>query len=186
MIKKYVTGLLAATALAGTAWATSATDASEIVTSVSSDIETYLSDNTLDQAEANELLDYIAVEEVGKFALGRAGRDASAEDMAAFQASFKNYLGEQLQIHLGELSGATFEVLDTVERATDDVIVETKVSGAGADVDQVNWRLQLIGGDWKVVDVEAMGLWLAIEQRAQFDAKLDANGGDIKSLAAEL
>ena len=81
MIKKYVTGLLAATALAGTAWATSATDASEIVTSVSSDIETYLSDNTLDQAEANELLDYIAVEEVGKFALGRAGRDASAEDI---------------------------------------------------------------------------------------------------------
>lgn len=150
-------------------------------------VQTFLSDGTLDVSEAEELLDMLDVEAIGRFALGNNVRKASEEELVNYQTAFRGFLVKQLQTHLGDLTDVSFSVKDKIERSADDVIVETKVSGATSEkIDTLNWRLKNTDSGWKVVDIEAMGLWLAIEQRAQFDAKLQENGGDISALTASL
>ncbi len=56
----------------------------------------------------------------------------------------------------------------------------------GEAPETVRWRVINRNGSWRVVDVQAFGLWLAIEQRAQIAAILDQNGGSIDDVIASL
>lgn len=62
----------------------------------------------------------------------------------------------------------------------------TSVTNADGEQLPVSWRVKSFDGDWQIIDVEFEGLWLVIEQRAQFQATLDANGGDVGALADSL
>ncbi|MAK62313.1 MAG: hypothetical protein CMK09_15190 [Ponticaulis sp.] len=175
-----------ATALALPGWANTSYEPEGVIEIANERLATYLEDGILQAGEAEEFLDMIAVEQVGRFVLGKNARSASEDEMTAFQTAFKGYLGEQLQTHLGDMENVSFKVTNKIERDAEDMVIETEVTGDADNLSEVNWRLNKIDGEWKIVDVEAMDMWLALEQRAQFDAKLDANGGDVAALAAEL
>lgn len=187
MLNKMIVSAFAVAAAATPAFAMASDSAEAVVEAANNDIQSYLSDGTLDATEAEQLLEYINVEEIGRFALGSAARSASDAELAAYQDAFRGYLAEQLQTHLSDMAGVSFEIEDTVERREDDVVVETTAKGDGSeDLEDVSWRLKNDNGSWKVIDIQAMDLWLAIEQRSQFEAKLDENGGDISALTASL
>tara|TARA_B100000678_G_scaffold256316_1_gene234551 strand:+ start:3138 stop:3695 length:558 start_codon:yes stop_codon:yes gene_type:complete len=185
MLKNTIMSAAVMTALVAPASAATTYDAKGVVEMANQQMIEFMADGTLDTNEANQLLDFVAVDEVGRFALGANARRASEEDLAAYQDAFEDYLVEQLQMHLGDLQGVEFQITGSVERAEDDVVIETEAVG-NSEYSDINWRVKKIDGQWKVIDVEAMGLWLAIEQRAQFDAKLGANGNDVGALAEEL
>ena len=46
----------------------------------------------------------------------------------------------------------------------------------------MRWRVLLRDGEWRLVDVEVHGLWLAIEQRAQIVTLLDKRGVSIRDI----
>jgi phospholipid transport system substrate-binding protein len=50
----------------------------------------------------------------------------------------------------------------------------------------VSWRVLGEGGSWKVVDVQASGIWLAITEQQDFVSTIDNHGGDIDVLIAQL
>lgn len=181
-----VIGVAAAALVAMPASANSNFDAQGVIEMTNDQLADFLADGSLDTAEASKLMDLIAVDEISRFALGKYARTADDAALSTYQTAFKGYLQNQLQSHLSDIGAVQFEIVNTIERDSDDIIVETTATGADAELSEVNWRLKKIGGTWKVVDVEAMGLWLAIEQRAQFDAKLGSNGGDVEALAADL
>ncbi len=183
------TGLIACALAAGLSLSAEARIQSTpeaVIDTLSSSAMAHLADNTLSASEANDLLSNVNMEAVSRFALGRYVHTASEQDLAAYDAAFRTYLADQLQTHLGNFAGGDFEIVDTVAREADDVIVETRVTNTEGEELPVSWRVKSFEGDWQIIDVEFEGLWLVIEQRAQFQATLDANGGDVAALAASL
>ena len=154
----------------------------ELIDTVSQDAVDFLSDEVLSDEEAGALLGAVNVDAISRFALGRYVHQANDAELASYQNAFELYLADQLQTHMSNFSGSEFNVVDTVEREPGDVVVETQVTNAAGETFPVSWRVKSFDGDWQIIDVEFEGLWLIIEQRAQFQAALDANGGDISAL----
>ena len=144
-----------------------------------------LEDSQISNQEADAILELIDVERVAPFTMGRHWRTMDEATQARFVTAFRQFARVQLREHLSEFSQADVEILRTVERKPGDAIVTTKVSNGDAEEHVVSWRV-IDNDGWKVTDIEAMGLWFAIEQRAQFQAMLDKNGGNISELISEI
>lgn len=144
-----------------------------------------LEDSQISNQEADGILELIDVERVAPFTMGRHWRTMDEATQARFVTAFRQFARSQLREHLSEFSQADVEILRTVERKPGDAIVTTKVSNGDAEEHVVSWRVTDNDG-WKVTDIEAMRLWFAIEQRAQFQAMLDKNGGNVSELISEI
>lgn len=180
-----LTGLaLSLALLAQPAAASGATPEAVVETAVDRTLSA-LQDSTISDQEADEILKVIDVERVGQFTMGRHWRSMDEATQADFMKAFRTFARVQLREHLADFSEAEVEILRTVERKPGDAIVTTKVSGVDDKEHMVSWRVNDNNG-WKVTDIEAMGLWFAIEQRAQFQAMLDKNGGDVRALIQEI
>lgn len=142
----------------------------------------YLDDGTLDPGETHALLRSVDVEAVARFALGRHVHRLDDAQRMAYRAAFEDYLARQMRRHLDGIAGGEVAVTGEVPRSDTDVIVETEITTPDGTVQPVTWRMNRADGGWAVVDVQVNDLWLAIEQRAQFDAELDRSGGDIDAL----
>ncbi|MFC7291199.1 MlaC/ttg2D family ABC transporter substrate-binding protein [Hirschia litorea] len=179
--------MLKASAAAGAASANvDRSDASQVVTEAGQSAIKYLSDGALSESEAQDLLGFLDVERVAKFTLGRYGRTLDEADITRFTAAFEKYASHQFQTHLADFKGADLKVIETINRKPDDAVVKTEIKTATGEIQAVNWRLMKNDSQWNVVDVEALGFWFAIEQRAQFTAVLDKTGGDVDALIAKI
>lgn len=172
--------LLAAPALTATA----EESPEKIVREATQQASAFMNDGNLSNNEARKMIRFLDVDRIARFALGRHVRSMSTDQYAEYKGAFSRYLREQLQDHLEDFSGSDVRIEKTVARSASDVIVETSVVDPSGE--NVNWRIRQRDGKWGIVDVEAMDLWLAIEQRAQFTAKLDANGGDVDALINDI
>lgn len=117
--------------------------------------------------------DSIDVPTVARFTLGKHARRVSEDEQARFTKAFENFLLETFEDNKGTFANARVEVLGSKDRSPTDSIVSTRVTPASGEPMTVRWRVIKRGEDWRVVDVEVQGLWLAIEQRAQIAAILD-------------
>ncbi len=179
--------MLKASAAAGTASSNvDRSEASQVVTEAGQSAIKYLSDGALSETEAKDLLGFLDVERVAKFTLGRYARSLDEADVARFTTAFENYASYQFQTHLADFKGADLKVIETINRKPDDAVVKTEIKTAKGEIQAVNWRLMKNENQWNVVDVEALGFWFAIEQRAQFAAILDKSGGDIDALITKI
>lgn len=162
--------------------ATAAADnPTEIVETVTEEAQDSLSDKTLTTAETERLLEDVDVDGIARFALGKYAKSVSDADYEAYETVFRSYLKGQMEQHLAQFSSSDVDIVDETRRGSQ-IIIETKVTRADGEVMDVNWRLRRSSEGWEIIDVEAMNLWLAIEQRAQFLAELDQNGGDLGAL----
>ena len=157
----------------------------EIVKDLSEQTVSFLEDDTLQKQEIDRLLADVDVDGIARFALGKYSSQISADEYSAYESAFRNYLREQLRDHLVRFSGGEVEIDDANRRGNQSIIKTTLTKPDGDKLD-VNWRLRKSEAGWEVIDVEAMNLWLAIEQRAQFQAGLDQSGGDISALVRQL
>ncbi|WP_084419432.1 MlaC/ttg2D family ABC transporter substrate-binding protein [Henriciella litoralis] len=140
-----------------------------------------LEDSNITDAEAERIIEMVDVDKVAQFSLGNHWADLSDAQKSDYLDAFHTYAKQQLREHLSGFSQASVEVTDVVSRGPKDTIVETQVT-TDDDRQTVSWRL-IDGG---IVDIQVQDVWFAIEQRAQFDALLDQNGGDIDALIADI
>lgn len=117
---------------------------------------------------------------IARFALGRHARSLEPGEIDRFVSAFDTYIGGVLDEHAGRFAGAEVDVLGSRDRSDRDSIVTTRITLPGEASQTVRWRVLEVDGAWRVVDVEAFGLWLAIEQRAQLAAILDRRGTGIE------
>ena len=70
------------------------------------------------------------------------------------------------------------------EAGATEVVVRTEIRGKGDPI-QLDYRLEKAGAEWKIYDVNVLGIWLADQYRNSFAQEIGANGIDglIKSLA---
>ncbi len=179
MLKYIATSLIAMFAFSTPAL--SAGPAEDLIVSAATEV-------FLDKAAANPepVLAAIDFDAVARFTLGRHGRTLADNDLATFQTALREQISQTYRSQLGKYPDAQLRVLGSTDRNERDSIVRTELARVGKRPVDVNWRVMKRNGEWRVVDVQFSGVWLAIEQRAQFAAILDRPGADISTVISAL
>lgn len=127
------------------------------------------------------------VPRITRFVLGKYARTITPAQMQRFAPVFEDYAQTVYQQRLADFQADTLTVTGSLVRNADDVVVATTVSGGDAKQGtRVSWRVMGSGANWKVVDVEVSGVWLAITQRSDFVSTIDNHGGSIDALISRL
>jgi phospholipid transport system substrate-binding protein len=145
--------------------------------------------SNIDRTSAfRSVVDEIAdVPRIARFVLGKYARTTTPAQMQAFAAVFREYAQNVYEQQLGDLRGATVRVAGSVVRKPGDVVVNTLVFGAASSPPEaVSWRVLGSGSNWKVVDLEDAGVWLAITQQQDFVSTIDNNRGSVDALISQL
>jgi phospholipid transport system substrate-binding protein len=143
------------------------------------------------------LVNLTDVPRIADFTLGQYRRTATPAQLDQFAAAFQNYAlavyRTNLQAFLRDYNGGwTLTVTGSQARTPTDVVVETVLNNSGAGSDKrfpvhVSFRVDDEGGGkLKVIDYAVEGLFLALEQRDDFVARLGQNNGDIGALIADM
>jgi phospholipid transport system substrate-binding protein len=129
---------------------------------------------------------YCDIPTVARFALGRYRSRFDDKTYAEYSKEFRNYLLAAYQGQLDRFRGEKVTLLGSTVRKPGDVVVNTRVSQkrAGKEDLPVNWRVKKGADGWRIIDLSALGVWLAIEQQASFGNALDQANGDPKALIA--
>jgi len=128
---------------------------------------------------ADSVIDRVDIARVARFTLGRHARSFSESDLTRFESAFADFLSMQLRDNAQILNGARVEITGSTERTEGDAIVTSQVRLRDEAPQTVRWRALNRDDEWRIVDVEVDGIWLAVEQRAQFDTILARRGATI-------
>ena len=124
---------------------------------------------------------HVDMRRTGRFVLGRYARQMTDEQAAQYYPLFRKFATLIYQNILSEYDGEALEVTGSVARSERDIIVDSRVINAKPGdrfADTVfQWRLYKSGDTLKIVDAGANNIWLAIEQRSQFESVIANNGG---------
>ena len=130
---------------------------------------------------------FIDVPRITNFVLGRYRRQVTPAQYQEFSEIFGHYADSTYESRLGDYQGESLKVVGSLEHAPGDVVVSSVISGGnveGAPV--VNWRVQRGGEGWKLVDVQAEGVWLAVVEQQDFTSTLANANGNIDVLINQL
>lgn len=126
------------------------------------------------------------VRRVAVFLLGRYAGAAAPADVDAYVAAYQEYVQAVYQSYFALYAGQNLRVIDSRERAPNDYVVRTNVTGGNSAPLEIDFRVRTDGAKPVLVDLGIAGIWLAIAQREEFGAVLAQSNGDVKALSAHL
>ena len=127
------------------------------------------------------------VPRITNFVLGRYRRQLSPAQYQEFADVFRQYADSVYESRLGDYHGESLTVIGSTVHAPGDVVVSTKITGGSYQGDPVvNWRVMQGPNGWKVVDVQAQGVWLAVVEQQDFTSTLANANGNIEVLINQL
>jgi phospholipid transport system substrate-binding protein len=134
------------------------------------------------------MLGLVEERRIALFTLGSYRGQASEAEIDEFVDSFTEYAIAVYESRLSQYKGQTLKVTDVTERSEDDFIVTTVVEGdtGGGEPVSVAFRLRKESDEFTVVDIQVVGIWLAIDQQGQFASFLRQNNGSVPALTAHL
>ncbi len=127
------------------------------------------------------------VPRITNFVLGRYRRQITPAQYQQFADIFRQYADSIYETRLGDYHGETLKVVGSAVHAPGDVIVSSLVQGGSYSGNPVvNWRVMQGPQGWKVVDVQAQGVWLAVVEQSDFTSTLANANGNIDVLIHQL
>ncbi|CAM3922434.1 phospholipid-binding protein MlaC [Roseateles saccharophilus] len=132
-----------------------------------------------------KVMPYVNFQRMTASAVGRFWRQATPEQQGRLQSEFKTLLMRTYAGALTQVKDQTIGLKPLRAQPGDtEVVVRTQIMGKGDPV-QLDYRLEKVGAEWKIYDVNVLGIWLADQYRNSFAQEIGANGIDglIKSLA---
>ena len=122
---------------------------------------------------------------IGRYALGRYWRRATAEQRSEYAKLFEDFIVETYVARLGEYSGETLTVVSS--RPDDqDTIVTSEIVREGRQPIRVDWRVRRGEGEPKIIDVVVEGVSMLLTQRDEFASVIQRSGGNVEGLLARL
>ena len=117
-------------------------------------------------------------------AMGQSWNKASPEQKKQLTEEFKTLLVRTYAGALTQVKDQTV-ALRPFRAAPEDteVVVRTEIKGKGEPI-QLDYRLEKANPDWKIYDVNVLGVWLVEQYRGQFAQ--DINAGGIEALIDKL
>jgi phospholipid transport system substrate-binding protein len=177
--------LVCALALAAVAHAQTAPDA--LVRQISTEvIDTAKADKAIQAGEVGRIITlvdtkvmpHVNFEAMTRSAVGPQWRGATAEQRKRLQEEFKTLLVRVYAGALTQIKDQTVEVTKTLPvPGGSQVVVQTEVRGKGEPI-KLDYRLDKVAEDWKIIDVNVGGIWLVTSYRSQFAQELTAGGID--------
>lgn len=124
------------------------------------------------------IMPHVDFERMTSSAVGHYWNQASQEQKQRLQEQFKHLL-------MRTYSGAVTKVKDQrivlkplrASPGDTEVLVQTLIQGTG-DPLQLDYRLEKVGDEWKIYDVNVLGAWLVQNYKSQFSQEIAANGID--------
>lgn len=120
-------------------------------------------------------------------AVGRNWRQATPEQQQRLQDEFKLLLVRSYAGALTKVKEQTVHMKPMRAKPEDDeAVVRTEIRGGGDPI-QLDYRLEKSTGQWRIYDVNVMGVWLVENYRNTFAQEISAGGIDglIAKLAAK-
>ncbi|MBV8604726.1 MAG: ABC transporter substrate-binding protein [Pelomonas sp.] len=131
-----------------------------------------------------KIMPHVDFDRMTASAVGRFWRQATPDQQQRLEAQFKALL---VRTYAGALTQVKDQniALKPLRAAADEteVVVRTEIRGSGDPV-QLDYRLEKVGAEWKIYDVNVLGIWLADQYKNSFAQEIGANGieGLIKAL----
>ena len=138
------------------------------------------------RAEILKIVDeYFDFQEMAKRALGRPWKEQSPQKQQEFVDLFKQLLFNNYAGKVETYTGTNEQVVyDTEKIEGEYALVKTRVLNYKNTNVQLDYRLKLISGQWKVYDIAAEGVSLVDNYRGQFNSILAGKSFD--SLLSQL
>jgi phospholipid transport system substrate-binding protein len=155
-------------------------------------IDTVKSDKAIQAGDLNKIIalvdtkvmPHVNFQRMTASAVGRHWRSATPEQQKRLQDEFKTLLVRTYAGALTQVKDQTVS-LRPFRAAPEDteVVVRTEIKGKGEPI-QLDYRLEKANPEWKIYDVNVLGVWLVEQYRGQFAQ--DINAGGIDALIAKL
>ena len=111
-------------------------------------------------------------------AVGINWRKATPEQQQRLQEEFKTLLIRTYSGALTQVKDQTVQLKPMRSKPDDtEVVVRTEIRGQGDPV-QLDYRLEKGSGEWKIYDVNVLGVWLVENYRNSFTQEIGASGID--------
>jgi phospholipid transport system substrate-binding protein len=127
---------------------------------------------------------------IATFTLGQYVNRASEEEVNDFVDAFTEFATTVYEVRLGQYTGQTMRVVSSNDRAADDSVVNAVVvNPAQPTAPQINAAFRVrtnADGGFIITDMQVEGVWLAINQRADFTSFLQQNNGSVPALSNSL
>lgn len=123
----------------------------------------------------------VDVDGIARFCLGRFWRTATPPQQAEFSRLFHDVLMNNVFGKIGEFQGVTFQPTTTTQREGD-TLVGTSIKRPNQQPNNVQWVVNNVGGQMKIVDVIAEGTSLRLTQRSDYAAYLQRNNNNVDAL----
>jgi phospholipid transport system substrate-binding protein len=160
----------------------------EILDTVKSDKAIQGGDVKKVNALVNEkIMPHVDFQRITSTAVGRFWRQATPEQQQRLVEEFKGLLVRTYSGALTQIKDQNIAMKPLRAAPGDtEVVVRTEIRGKGDPI-QLDYRLEKVGAEWKIFDVNVLGIWLADQYKNSFAQEIGANGIDglIKALAAK-
>ena len=123
---------------------------------------------------------------MARFALGRHWKRADANLRTAYVDAFTKFLQHSYASKIAGAKVASFDVISARRAGKRDVMVQSRIAQGNGQVLKLVWRMRQRNGQYRVIDVVAEGISLALTKRQEFAAILKANGGKVAPLIDRL
>ncbi len=126
--------------------------------------------------------------EIGRFVLGRYWRRDGAAQRSEFLDAFEDMMLYRFLPLFSEFSREKFDVGPSraYKNNPDFVNVESKLRRPEGEPVKVNWRIRKRGDGYKIFDIVAEGVSIAVTLRSEYVSVLKRNGGDVDALTLVL
>lgn len=182
-------GALSLAVLATPGFAFTAADATSVVEAalvdVQSTIDTGKTGNALYRDFEKIFDEYADVPLVAAGSLGITWRSASNAQKRRYTNAFASYLAEKYGKRFAEFAGATYEVTKTEETKRGYAVFTDLALPSGSNF-ELEWQVRETGGEYRIFDITIEGISMLISERTEIGAMLDARGGDLDKLIADL
>lgn len=132
------------------------------------------------EARFRELLnDGFALDKIGRFVVGKHWRKMTPEQQDDYLTLYKEWVLKTYASRLGGYSGQTFKIVKSRVTDKNDIFVSSRIDHPDySEPIRVDWRVRIIDGKPKVIDIVVEGISMLITQRSEFSAVLGRNGVD--------
>lgn len=127
-----------------------------------------------------------AMPQIARFSAGAAWRDMSDDQQDRFAAAFSHFLATVYARRFQSYAGQTVTVGDVVDESRKGALVVSTVSQTDGAPIRVEWLVSDRGGAVKIADIIIEGVSLVLTQRDEISGMLNARGGDVEKLIADL
>ena len=125
---------------------------------------------------------------IGQFVIGRYWRNASEADRKAFLKVFEDAMVQRFLPLLAENSSERFQIGTVTPDGNNEnmALIDSRIIRQEGEPYQVRWRVRESNGDFKILDIVAEGVSMAITYRSEYSAVLKSNGGQLPPLTDAL